>query len=100
MLPGATVAARDALATYRAIVASHLTAHLTGTPYDQARVDIFEAAVTELNDTAPSVLTATGPNATNRRWLTFFEAYFSNDIEGTKFSVEEGKDIAVNVSSR
>ena len=31
-----------------------------------------------------------------RQWLPFFEAYFSNYIEGTTFSVEEARRIAID----
>jgi Fic family protein len=83
--------------TYQAeeIDSDRLTAHVAGTPYDKARLDVFDEAVRELETLAPTILQATGADEEERRWLPFFEAYFSNYIEGTKFSVEEAKDIAI-----
>lgn len=78
------------------IESERLAAHVAGTPYDTARVGIFDAAFAEMDDMAPVVRPAVGRDDDARRWLTFFEAYFSNYIEGTKFSVEEAKDIAIN----
>ncbi len=50
--------------------------------------------VTTLERTAPAAVPALG--ASRRwEWLPFFEAYFSNFIEGTEFGVEEARRIAV-----
>lgn len=78
------------------IESDRLAAHVAGTPYDTARLGIFDNAFAELGSMAPVVRPAVGRDEDARRWLTFFEAYFSNYIEGTKFSVEEAKDIAIN----
>jgi hypothetical protein len=55
-----------------------------GLPYDPSRVELFEALRAELHRTPPQ-LAVPGDGTT----LPFFEAYFSNFIEGTEFAVEE-----------
>ncbi len=62
-------------------------------PYDPERVEIFEALRAELASRAPNIrpFEVTGPNAVSN--LAFFEAYFSNFIEGTEFEVSEAYDI-------
>lgn len=47
-----------------------------------------------LADTAPVPVPAAGSPA-RWEWLPFFEAYFSNFIEGTEFGVDEAREIAV-----
>lgn len=72
-----------------------LAARLSGEPYDAHRVDLFRGLAATLKNTAPSVRPVLG--ASERwQWLPFFEAYFSNYIEGTIFSVEEARDIALH----
>jgi Fic family protein len=48
-----------------------------------------------LEQTAP-IPRPTLPPAERWRWLPFFEAYFSNFIEGTEFGVEEARRIAID----
>ncbi len=55
-------------------------------PFDPARADLFEMLRAELHRTAPATRPAIAGDATT---LAFFEAYFSNFIEGTEFAVEE-----------
>jgi hypothetical protein len=65
-------------------------ARAAGQPYDPERLDLFQRLFAELTQTAPVTrLTkpADGPA------LPFFEAYFSNFIEGTEFAVDEAEDI-------
>ena len=57
-------------------------------------IELFAKAAAELQSIAPITRPVTGPD-TDRKWLTFFEAYFSNYIEGTRFSVEEAYAIAI-----
>jgi hypothetical protein len=76
------------------IDSERLSARVGGTPYDAARVELFAKAVTELASLAPRTRPVSGPGS-DRRWLPFFEAYFSNYIEGTRFSVEEAYEIAI-----
>jgi prophage maintenance system killer protein len=66
------------------------TARASGRPYDPERLDLFQRLFTELSGTAPSVRLA---RPTNGPALPFFEAYFSNFIEGTEFAVDEAEDI-------
>jgi hypothetical protein len=68
-------------------------ARTAGQPYDPERVALFETLFMALRATIPTPRAATaitGNAATN---LAFFEAYFSNFIEGTKFSVGEAREI-------
>jgi len=65
-------------------------ARAAGLPYDPQRLDLFQRLFTELAGTAPVTRLAhpmDGPA------LPFFEAYFSNFIEGTEFAVDEAADI-------
>jgi hypothetical protein len=59
-------------------------------PFDAARVDLFErlhaALVGHIASSRPE------PSDPNRA-LSFFEAYFSNVIEGTEFELEEAEEI-------
>jgi hypothetical protein len=65
-------------------------ARAAGLPYDPQRLDLFQRFFTELAGTAP-VIRLTRP--TDGLALPFFEAYFSNFIEGTEFAVDEAADI-------
>jgi hypothetical protein len=57
-----------------------------GMPFDPARIELFEALRTELHRTPPLTRNEVADDGTT---LPFFEAYFSNFIEGTEFAVEE-----------
>lgn len=86
----------SALGTHdgKAIDSSRLAARVDGSPYDAHRVDRFEALCESLRSTAPDVRPALGAQE-RWRWLPFFDAYFSNFIEGTRFPVEEARQIAM-----
>jgi hypothetical protein len=78
--------------------AKHLTARqalarAAGRPYDPYRLEIFEALFTELNRSSLTEFTDPAPSGVARENFAFFEAYFSNYIEGTTFTVEEAEDI-------
>jgi hypothetical protein len=78
--------------------AKHLTARqalarAAGRPYDPHRVEIFEALFTELNRSSLTEFTDSAPSGVARENFAFFEAYFSNYIEGTTFTVEEAEEI-------
>ncbi|HVB45697.1 MAG TPA: Fic family protein [Streptosporangiaceae bacterium] len=75
-------------------VSSRLGARLAGRPYDEHRIQLLSSLVTTLDNTAPEPIPELGP-ASRWRWLAFFEAYFSNFIEGTEFGVEEARSIVV-----
>lgn len=72
-----------------------LRARLAGAPYDEHRVRMLRDLVDVLRDRAPEPRHAR-PGDDRWRWLPFFEAYFSNFIEGTEFGVEEARAIAVD----
>lgn len=77
------------------IASERLTARVSGTPYDAARMGLFRSAAAELGNLAPIVRPDNG-TPESRKWLPFYEAYFSNYIEGTRFSVEEAYRIAID----
>lgn len=68
-------------------------ARLAGQPFDPARVEMFEELFTALRETVPERRAVPGRGAEATSILAFYEAYFSNFIEGTEFSVEEAADI-------
>ncbi|MGH7861520.1 MAG: Fic family protein [Candidatus Dormibacteraceae bacterium] len=72
-----------------------LAARLAGEPYDEHRLSMFRSLAELLDDTAPEPRPVLGPS---ERWMwePFFEAYFSNFIEGTEFGVEEAREIAID----
>lgn len=77
-----------------AVSSDRLSARLSGAPYDQHRLEMIEQLCAFLERRAPSPIHAYPPMA-RWEWLAFFEAYFSNFIEGTEFGVEEARRIAV-----
>lgn len=68
-----------------------LGARQAGRPYDQQRVDKFAVLVDHLQGQAPSPIEATPPARAVH--LPFFEAYFSNFIEGTVLTLDEAEDV-------
>jgi fido (protein-threonine AMPylation protein) len=64
-----------------------------GNPYDQSRIDLFEILFLELKQR--EFKNVVDRNTTNTAFqnFAFFEAYFSNYIEGTRFEVIEAKTI-------
>lgn len=74
---------------------ARLAARLSGNPYDRRRLDRLEDVLGVLSSSAPHDRAAGGPPE-RWEWLSFFEAYFSNFIEGTEFGVEEARRIAVD----
>lgn len=61
-------------------------------PYDPDRVQTFLKLVEDLKNTAPAPRPA-NLSQQERINLSFFEAYFSNFIEGTEFDVDEAAEI-------
>jgi hypothetical protein len=61
-----------------------------GQPYDPARIELFEVLRRELESTAPIIRQQKDHSQFT---LPFFEAYFSNFIEGTEFEVAEAAQI-------
>jgi hypothetical protein len=72
-----------------------LRARLAGQPFDEHRLVMLRGLIEVLQGRAPSPRAAF-PTDDNWRWLPFFEAYFSNFIEGTEFGVEEARAIAID----
>jgi hypothetical protein len=65
-------------------------AYAAGAPYDVERMDLLEVLRQALAVMSPTHLAA---KATDGVALPFFEAYFSNYIEGTEFAVDEAEEI-------
>jgi Fic family protein len=68
-------------------------ARAAGKPFDPDRIRLFEELFAALRETVPADRPAqnrTGEATTN---LAFFEAYFSNFIEGTEFTLDEAEEI-------
>lgn len=76
-------------------ISPRLRARLAGEPFDQHRLSMVASLIDALNDRAPSPRHRL-PGDPKWTWLPFFEAYFSNYIEGTRFGVDEAKAIAVD----
>lgn len=74
---------------------TRLAARLAGEPFDEHRIGMIRDLVSVLNTTAPEPRPASGPPA-RWEWEPFFEAYFSNYIEGTHFPVEIARSIAID----
>ncbi|WP_022726763.1 Fic family protein [Fodinicurvata sediminis] len=68
-------------------------ARAAGQPFDPERVHLFEALFAALRETIPTDRPAPKRTGEANANLSFFEAYFSNFIEGTEFSVKEAEDI-------
>lgn len=70
-----------------------LRARSAGYPYDEHPVQAFTDLVATLRDQSPDTLPDLPQQSARRRLLPFYEAYFSNFIEGTEFTVDEAADI-------
>lgn len=70
-------------------------ARQAGVPYDPTRLHRFERLHRELRGTPPVLRGARALGEEGRKTLAFFEAYFSNYIEGTRFHVDEAADIVL-----
>jgi len=68
-------------------------ARAAGRPYDDARVTLFQALATELQQD-PLQVPPTDSGA-DSHLQAFIETYFSNYIEGTEFEIEEAHDIVI-----
>lgn len=71
-------------------------ARSVGAPFDPRRVELFEKLYHELRTQPPTARMAGSRGDEGEATLCFFEAYFSNFIEGTEFEVEEAVDIVFN----
>jgi hypothetical protein len=66
-------------------------ARATGTPYDGARVELFSILFDALKDHFFVERHNKNTDESSFRLFSFFEGYFSNYIEGTRFTIEEAK---------
>lgn len=64
-----------------------------GHPVDPERLDLFQALHTALRATAPATRLAPVRDTDAAATIAFYEAYFSNFIEGTEFDVDEAAGI-------
>ncbi len=64
-----------------------------GQPYDPERLALFQILHAELRNHPPITRLAPDRGPEAGATLAFFEAYFSNFIEGTEFAIEEAADI-------
>ena len=71
------------------IISSMANARRQGLPYDPKRLDLFQ----KLYESLASISTPDRFINHSGSSLPFFEAYFSNFIEGTEFQVEEAAEI-------
>lgn len=67
-----------------------------GTPYDSKRLELFQLLFEKLSATQPIIRFSQKLTEEGIINLAFFEAYFSNFIEGTEFAVNEAEDIIFN----
>jgi hypothetical protein len=67
-----------------------------GTPVDQERMSRFERLAAHLRTTALPYIAARYQDGQARQHWAFVESYFSNYVEGTKFAIEEARDIVMN----
>ena len=85
------------LGTRRSLLESPVAiARSRGRPYDPDRMELFHRLHQSLRDRPPSFRPAPPRNAGGRATLAFFEAYFSNFVEGTEFLVDEAIRIVFN----
>jgi len=68
-------------------------ARATGMPFDAKRIELFEILYDKLKDYYFSERPDKNTSEDFFRLFAFFEAYFSNYIEGTEFTVEDAKKI-------
>ncbi|MEA3054137.1 MAG: hypothetical protein QOG72_3040 [Sphingomonadales bacterium] len=68
-------------------------ARAAGQPFDPDRIALFERLFVALREAIPTPRPAPDRASEANANLAFFEAYFSNFIEGTEFSVGEAREI-------
>lgn len=76
-----------------ALVSKVAISRTEGQPYDPKRIDLFQALYSALRNMAPQHRLRLNPSEEAKTNLAFYEAYFSNFIEGTEFEVSEATDI-------
>lgn len=68
-------------------------AHAVGEPYDAAHLVLFDALIRALKDHAFPLRPERSRTVQAFSSIAFFESYFSNYIEGTRFDVKDARDI-------
>lgn len=68
-------------------------ARAAGRPYDSGRLEIFDTLFAALHREVFAIVADPAPTGAARENFAFFEAYFSNFIEGTTFTVDEAERI-------
>lgn len=68
-------------------------ARARGRPYDPNRIALFEDLFRTLRQTPAPTRPPAARDGVGNATLAFFDAYFSNYIEGTEFEVDEAADI-------
>ena len=68
-------------------------ARAAGNPFDKNRIELFEILFEQLKDRFFTERRDRNDNEASFRMFSFFESYFSNYIEGTKFEINEAKQI-------
>ena len=68
-----------------------LTARQSGLPYDGDRMRLFGVLIDALHDSRPQSRPLGSPTSPRYTRLPFYEAYFSNFIEGTEFELDEAR---------
>ncbi len=71
------------------LVSPAAIARSRGRPYDPDRMELFDSLRRSLRDRPPTFRPAAARDSKGRTTLAFFEAYFSNFVEGTEFLVDE-----------
>ncbi len=87
-LIGAMAGTREATLT-----ASTARARRRGRPYDPARLALFERLQAALRREPVAMRRSALRDGSQAATLAFYDAYFSNFIEGTEFAVDEAADI-------
>lgn len=75
-------------------ISPRFAARLSGSSFDAHRIEMLEELIAVIATRPPRPSPAGAP-LSRWEWLAFFEAYFSNFIEGTEFGVDEARRIAV-----
>ncbi|MBC7604339.1 MAG: Fic family protein [Ramlibacter sp.] len=75
------------------LVSTRARARHAGAPYDPDRMRLFEILHRELRALAPAGGLVRTRGSEARSTQAFFDAYFSNFIEGTEFEVDQAVDI-------
>ena len=88
-LIGALLSTRDA----NILTSPLATARVFGEPYDPQRYELFQNLFTVLNNDVFPSYPENSPTALAYRNFAFFESYFSNNIEGTEFTIDDAKQI-------